>query len=222
MSLKPNGMGRSAYAVLRLGAVALAATLAGCAASGEGAEPDHGIDAPRTTSRVKSEQAFLDDGFAMEQAKTWASAIAHYETVVEGRTPASARLTAQCALRAAMCHIELEHEGKAAALLEAIVHDPFVSPDEDYPAIPGGAGAGLRLSAEARLIELGGDPAGHYAAVVKQRDDVLIEIALISLSRIGSTFAKTALEAAAADEQLDAQWRALAGTELKHWGARKR
>ncbi len=206
-----------------LGSLAgLAALMSGCSTAGENANPDYVIKAPATTSRVRSEQAFLDVGFELEMADKWASALAHYATVINGRADASARLTARCALRAAMCHMALEHEVAATELLEGILHDPYVAPDEDFPALPGGAGAGLRIAAETRLRELGGDPPGLYASVLAARDVALAEIAIVSLARIGDTYSKEALEKAAEDTELDAETRGVIAAELKNWGSRKR
>lgn len=200
----------------------LALLAGGCASSGAGAEPGYVVHAPPTTSRVLSEQAFLDEGFAMELAEQWDAALQHYATVINGTVDATPRLTAQSALRAAMCHLAVQHEAPAAELLEGIVRDPYVAPDEDYPAAPGGAGAALRLAAESRLTDIGGDPAGIYAQALAARDDVLVEIAIISLARIGTTFGKQALEAAGGDAGLAAEWRELAARELTDWGSRKR
>ncbi|MHC5019581.1 MAG: hypothetical protein ACYTGX_05615 [Planctomycetota bacterium] len=198
------------------------AGLAGCAATGDGADPDYVIDAPPTTSRVRSEQAYLDEGFELEMAEKWDSALSHYAAVINGRAEASPRLTANCALRAAMCHMALEHAQAAGELLEGVLLDPYVAPDEDYPAVSGGAGAGVRLAAEARLRELGGDPQAVYARELAARNAVLAEIAVIALARIGDTFSKEALEKAAADLKLGARWRELAAEELKAWGSRRR
>jgi hypothetical protein len=211
---------RVAVAVCVAGA---AIALSGCAAAGEAhANPDYVIKAPATTSRVRSEQVFLDAGFELEMAEKWDSALTHYAAVLNRRIDASARLTAQCALRAAMCHMALEHENAATELLEGILHDPYVAPDEDFPALPGGGGAGLRIAAETRLRELGGDPPGLYAAALAARDVGLAEIAVVSLARIGDTFSKEALEKAALDPKLDAQTRDVIAAELKGWGSRKR
>lgn len=203
-------------------AAAVLWAVAGCTASGSGADPDYVIEAPETTSRVRSEQAYLDEGFELEMEEKWDSALSHYAAVINGRVEASPRLTANCALRAAMCHMALEHAQPAAELLEGVLRDPYVAPDEDYPAVPGGAGAAVRLAAEARLRELGGDPQAVYARELGARNAVLAEIAVIALARIGDTFSKEALEKAANDLKLGARWRDLAAEELKAWGSRKR
>lgn len=208
---------------LLAGLVLAAAGWTGCTASGElGAEPAYGVDAPPTTSRVRSEQEYLDAGFRLEMDEKWASALAHYGAVINGTRAATPRLTAQCALRAAQCHTALEHPGDAVALLEGMIHDPYIAPDEDFPALRGGAGASLRIAAETRLRELGGDPAGLYGRMLAKRDPGRADIAVIALARIGDTFAKEALEKAVADTKLDAEIRDMAAAELKVWGSRTR
>jgi hypothetical protein len=205
-----------------LGLAAALLGLAGCSAAGSGADPEYVINAPETTSRVRSEQAYLDEGFELEMEEKWDSALSHYAAVINGRVEASPRLTANCALRAAMCHMALEHAQPAAELLEGVLLDPYVAPDEDYPAVSGGAGAGVRLAAESRLRELGGDPQAVYARELAGHNAVLAEIAVIALARIGDTFSKDALEKASNDLKLGARWRDLAAAELKAWGSRTR
>jgi len=182
-------------------------------------DPEPVVEPPPPPAFVAMEQDFVDAGMELEMDRRWEDALRHYAPALDDRADVTPRLRAQARLRTAACLQALRRADAAAPHLRAVLRERAIAPDEDYPAPFGGLRSPMRVDAEKRLRECGGDPVAVYEAMLATD---AAEVAVVCLARLADMRSKGLIERVAADAERPEALRGLAAHELETWGQRLR
>ncbi len=191
---------------------------AGCGAS-RPTEPPWPQDWPRLPAITPAKESeFFEAGLALERARDFEGALAHYAKLpppAPGAVPAVPWLRAR--LRMGRCLEELGRLPDARAAFETVVREPVAAPAAGDRGWDGEFA--LREQAEAGLGRCGGDAASIYLdALVAKADDLRL-CAVLALGRLRDSRARGPLALLAEDPAAPADLRAAAAEALAAVGA---